>query len=311
MSNSRNSKQKNLSLSPVLVTGSHRSGTTWVGKTIAKSKKVTFFYEPFGKHGDTPIDFFYQHLPPQYDNPKIAEHVESSLLINHSWINDFKRHPSLVRLVGATLRHLTHIGIISGATTPLMKDPHALLSAEWLEHFFNMKVIITIRHPAAFVSSLMRLNWQFNFSNITDQHHQIPLSKELLQSCVELKSKQHDLIDQGILMWRILHYVIDRYKNLHHNWLFIRHEDISTFPLEYFSRIFSYIEIPMSNSIKRWIIDSTSAFNPADTKKVHEIKRNSIENIWNWKTRLTESEQEHIYKGTKDIWPLFYSDSDW
>ena len=32
---------------PILVTGSHRSGTTWVGKTIALSPSVTYIGEPF------------------------------------------------------------------------------------------------------------------------------------------------------------------------------------------------------------------------------------------------------------------------
>src|SRR5205085_10560791 len=43
--------------------------------------------------------------------------------------------------------------------TPLLKDPIALFSAEWLASRFDMNVIVMIRHPAAFASSLRRLNW--------------------------------------------------------------------------------------------------------------------------------------------------------
>ena len=35
--------QRNL---PILITGSHRSGSTWVGKIIAESENVTYFTEP-------------------------------------------------------------------------------------------------------------------------------------------------------------------------------------------------------------------------------------------------------------------------
>ena len=32
---------------PILVTGSHRSGTTWVGKMISLNKNVGYIHEPF------------------------------------------------------------------------------------------------------------------------------------------------------------------------------------------------------------------------------------------------------------------------
>jgi len=35
------------SKNPILVTGSHRSGTTWVGKILALSPEVGYIQEPF------------------------------------------------------------------------------------------------------------------------------------------------------------------------------------------------------------------------------------------------------------------------
>ena len=36
---------------PILVTGAHRSGSTWVGRMIATSPRVTYLHEPFNlKH---------------------------------------------------------------------------------------------------------------------------------------------------------------------------------------------------------------------------------------------------------------------
>src|SRR6056297_2610448 len=32
---------------PILVTGSHRSGTTWVGRTLAMNQSVGYVHEPF------------------------------------------------------------------------------------------------------------------------------------------------------------------------------------------------------------------------------------------------------------------------
>ena len=35
---------------PILVTGSHLSGTTWVGKMISQSPSVGYIHEPFSPH---------------------------------------------------------------------------------------------------------------------------------------------------------------------------------------------------------------------------------------------------------------------
>jgi len=48
---------------------------------------------------------------------------------------------------------------------PLIKDPIAIFSTEWLCKKFNMKVLVMIRHPAAFCSSLKIKNWAFNFNH--------------------------------------------------------------------------------------------------------------------------------------------------
>ena len=41
--------------SPILVTGSHRSGTTWVGKMVAVSPPIFYIHEPFNPTHGRPI----------------------------------------------------------------------------------------------------------------------------------------------------------------------------------------------------------------------------------------------------------------
>src|SRR6185369_11076039 len=96
---------------------------------------------------------------------------------------------------------------------PLLKDPLALFSAEWLADRFNMDVVIMIRHPAAFVSSIKKLNWTHPFSHFLEQ----PLLMETVLSpfTAEIKehaSKEYSITDQAILLWRLLHYVTMNYQ---------------------------------------------------------------------------------------------------
>lgn len=43
----------------ILVTGSHRSGTTWIGQMLSQDKNTMYVYEPFniGNYTHFPNDF--------------------------------------------------------------------------------------------------------------------------------------------------------------------------------------------------------------------------------------------------------------
>ena len=42
---------------------------------------------------------------------------------------------------------------------PVVKDPTALLSTEWLVKHFNLTPVIVTRHPILIVKSLLKLGW--------------------------------------------------------------------------------------------------------------------------------------------------------
>ena len=52
---------------------------------------------------------------------------------------------------------------------PLLKDPIAVLSVEWLSDTFGMQPIVLVRHPAAFASSLIRYGWTHPFDDFLQQ----------------------------------------------------------------------------------------------------------------------------------------------
>lgn len=54
-----------------------------------------------------------------------------------------------------------------------------------------------------------------------------------------------------------------------------------------------------------------SSENINDPVDSYSIKRNSKDNILNWKTRLTHEEIQRIRNKTKDIYPEYYTDEEW
>ena len=66
---------------PILVSGSHRSGSTWVGKTIALSNKVRYVHEPFNIQMDVhnaPFKYWFQYLSENSD-PDLIEKANKYL----------------------------------------------------------------------------------------------------------------------------------------------------------------------------------------------------------------------------------------
>ena len=52
---------------------------------------------------------------------------------------------------------------------PLLKDPFAVFSVPWFADRLHCQVVIVVRHPVAFASSLKRLEWSFDFGDLLAQ----------------------------------------------------------------------------------------------------------------------------------------------
>ncbi len=177
-----------------------------------------------------------------------------------------------------------------------------------------MNVLILIRHPAAFVGSLKRMNWTFDFTNFLEQS--LLIEKYLYPFETEIKEyakSEYELIDQAILLWKIFHFVIFKYQKLHPEWLFIRHEDISRYPQKVFAKICDSFNLQYSQKIQIAIEKYSKPNNKVEVQNsnIHVLQRNSKENILCWKNRLTTEEISKIRRKNEDIYPTFYSDEDW
>lgn len=192
-----------------------------------------------------------------------------------------------------------------------MKDPIALFSAPWLAERFDMNVIVMIRHPAAFVASLQKVNWTHDFSHFLKQPALMssclfPFTSEI-QRFVETK---HDVFDQGILLWKLIYHAVSRFRQQFPRWLFLRHEDLSLEPQEGFRKVFKHISIPMRGEIRNAIDQYSHPSNPINGD-VHLIQRNSRGIVKNWRNRFTSRQIQSIRDGVGSIANEFYSDQDW
>jgi len=301
---------------PILVTGSHRSGSTWVGKLLATSTAVRYIPEPFNINHPRcscgcKFNLWYQYIS-QENEAIFYEHLKHKFGLSYNFRGELKmsNNPKSVLDVLTKSSKLMVRNLLG--IRPLVKDPIAFFSAKWLAATFDMDVVVLIRHPAAFASSLKRLNWAFPYSHFLEQPL---LMKDCLQPFAdEIKKyseQDYDIIDQASLLWRIIHYWIAEYQKEHQKWIFIRHEDISRNTLSGFLELFNQLNLEYTETTKQTILDYSSINNSRQDYEADELKRHSLKNIEIWKSRLTPSEIERIRTKVEDISSKFYDDEDW
>jgi len=299
----------------ILVTGSHRSGSTWVGNIIGQSEDVFYVHEPFNialtEEASPPFNNWFEYVSDESSKAyqeKVIRYInkysEGGIRYAIRGITDVSSRKTLRKYLFRVFNLVKNKRI-------LYKDPIAFMSAEWLAEKLPANVIVLVRHPAAFVASLKVKNWQFDFKNFSEQKLLLNSKLEKYKpEIIQYSVNRPNIILQGILIWNIIHELILMYQEEYNDeWYFIRHEDLSRNPVEEFRSIFDYLNLELPEKIEAKIINSTTA--KAEKNLQRDLVRDSKKNIKTWKKRLTKEEIELIYNGTKGVWKEFYSEYDW
>ncbi|MEO2064660.1 MAG: sulfotransferase domain-containing protein [Christiangramia sp.] len=293
---------------PILITGSHRSGSTWIGNIISSANNVFYVQEPFNisiKRDNSPCVYWFEYVDGKTDPEKIKfkEYIESFYTFDSKFL---LKETLQVHSVKGFLDILKDSKKRS-FNRALIKDPIAIMSAEWMYSNLNCDVIVSIRHPAAFVASLKIKGWEFDFNNFLQQDSL--MNSYLYDFKTEIKYfsiDKYNIIEQGALLWNIIYSTVINYQKKYENrWVFVKHEDLSSQPINEFEKIFSFLDLEMNEGVKNWINETTNS------KSKTGFKRNSKENINAWKNRLNESEIAYIKERTRPVWHHFYTEEDW
>jgi len=285
---------------PILIIGLHRSGTTWLAKILSLPKEIKYISEPFNPN--TGLKVFTKWL----------------VYINHS--NEGIYLPAIAKLfkVGGDLRFtLPNAKFLLSRYVPgpkriLMKGiGGSVFSTNWLVEKFDMQVVAIMRHPAAFYSSLKRLNWRFDFDNLLSQSD---LMADYLEPYRELMSKPNmSFAEEAATLWLCVNFVLDKYITEHPEAIFKRHEDLSQNPIIEFKDLYHKLGLDFNSKIEAKINKFSNSDNKSEAagQKVVELKRNSQAIISNWKKHVSAEEIKII----KDItWPIaqkYYPESEW
>ena len=303
-------------LSPILVTGAHRTGTTWVGKMLSANSQTAYISEPLNilhrsgvlhvcvKHWYTYITEKNEdaYLPAFHDLLRFRYHLLDEIKSLRSTKDFFRMGRDLGIFLHGRLLH----------RRPLLKDPFATFSLPWFVERLGCQVVVTVRHPAGFASSLKRLNWSFDFNDLLVQ----PL---LMQDYLEPYRKDmqairaDDIIGQASLLWTMIYRVVHSVRERIPSIQIVRHEDLSLDPVSGYRSLYQSLGLDFSAHVEQTILNSSSSENPTEIsrKKVHAVKLDSHANLDNWKRRLTSDEIARIRRVTEEVAHLYYPEVNW
>ena len=304
------------SLVPILVTGAHRSGTTWVGKMLAADGCTAYISEPLNvlhRPGvfRPKVKNWYQYICDDNEHDYLPAFQELLEFDYHLWdeIRSLRSRRDFLRM-GRDF-YIFYTGLMRGQRA-LLKDPFAVFSTPWFAKRLHCKVVITVRHPAAFASSLKRLNWPFDFQYLLNQpllmrDHLEPYREEMQAI------REEDVIGQGALLWKLIYQAVHETQESNPEFIVVRHEDLSRDPVPGYRSMYSALGLEFIPRVEKTILNSSSSENPIEStrKKVYAFKLDSRANMDIWKKRLAAEDIKRIYEITKDVSALYYSEAEW
>ena len=307
-----------------MITGSHRSGSTWCGKVIASSPHVLYIDEPFHLHHPPGVlEYnFNSWFPYVYDtDTHVLQNALSHTLSLRYMLGaqiravltdpDLKGPTGVSGMVRAVEQWWNWRRARIGETRPLMKDPISVFSSEWIANTFDAQVVVTVRHPAAFVHSILRAGWTPNFSDLFGQPN---LSNGLLQRHIStLRNAQQSAPPEkkAALFWVVIYDVVQMYHKRNPSWHIVRNEDLAVYPEATYQKIFDYLDLPFTEPVRDTIDVMTTANETDGPMPLHAVQRNSRREAWKWRRALDTDLVHKIREWTTPVWTAFYEESDW
>lgn len=196
----------------------------------------------------------------------------------------------------------------------LLKDPMALFSAEWLARRFGMEVVVMIRHPAAFVSSIKKLNWGFDYER--NWLAQDLLMRDLLGAWADSfrgYQGEVDLVGEGIVMWNAMYDVVRGYRERHPDWIFVNYDELADDPMEGFRDLYERLGLSWDERARAEVERSTSEANVKEVPawRRRAINRDSKAAKRTWTQRLTPEEVARVRHGVAEVALSFYPGEEW
>jgi hypothetical protein len=207
----------------ILLAGSGRSGTTWLGSILAANPNVRVLFEPFDHRRVPQVAGLplrpYARPGERYPDWEPTFRAVLQGEIQNDWVNQEGHRWWANRL--------------------LVKDIRITLALGWLSSLYNPRIVYVVRHPCAVVLSRLKLGWDTHLDAFMAQPH---LIADYLEPYLDLISSADTMVKKHAIMWCVENLVPLRQRSSY-GWAFVTYEELYAQPRLQAERILSYLGV--------------------------------------------------------------------
>ncbi len=235
-----------------IISGIHRSGTTFIGKLININKEFNSIHEPLNFDvGIKNNEFWYPYhsIKNNYSSSEKALLNIANEKLNFKKYSSNKINP--IRTIFKTRGNIEFLKhkFLNPNRNILYKDPFMSLCGNYfLDLNKNSKILFLIRHPNSFYYSNLKMGWDFDFNLFP--LNQILKDYSHLNKNIYTDSHKERLFTLYNIIYNVVFDIIQSYPN---QTLLIRHEDFSLNPEKFTERICEFFDIEFSNNHQNFI----------------------------------------------------------
>lgn len=286
---------------PILLAGLPRSGSSWTGKILATGGGLRYYREPFNAKWQRFAEpFQFRYLRATDENGEFDRYCRAV----------FKGRiggPSVERHQWGRYVHFTW-----WPGRLLVKEVHAVLALERIEHLVRPRTVVLVRHPCALASSWMRLlearpddpMWKGVDDHLRWLLDQEALVDEYLAPYVSTIESAQTYLEKVGALWGAVYTVMLKQAERHSDWVVVTHESLSADPERAFRRLFNQLGVRWTYKTSRVLEETTSkhSTSPYETVRVSENEPEK------WRTELSEEQVREVLAGAAPFSIGLYDD---
>lgn len=274
----------------IIITGSPRSGTTWLQELFCSIEKTYPLFEPLHLVESPKVKELgftgMQYIPEDYNWPEAKELFEK--LFQGQYLTPF-------------MTSLVDIDRLKDAEFLIIKDVRANSLLPWLVKQFDIKPpIYILRHPCAVVASQLKAHW-YKSSKFTIPKTKFP---EQYTKYEHILKNINTTLEYVAARWCLDNIIPLGHSGNNKSWITVFYENLITNPQEEVPHIFNSLSLELPRNI--WDkVNVPSAM----TDRNSPLRQNKIEQLSKWKNELSEKDIDSILDMLKKFEIKVYDDS--
>lgn len=254
---------------PLLIAGAPRSGSSWIGRTIAQADGVTYVHEPDNEKRDP----FAMRAKARLGRFPVLAPGDAARAYEALWRGAFsggqhstaRRHRFALAQYGKLTRELLEEAVSGGRWTPrlrvaaaaglprtapaapgriVVKSVHAPLALPWLRDRFDPEVVVVLRHPLNVLASVLDLG-------MADRDRRLDRSERVLREYAarwDVAPPAPGATPLQRAAWQVglFHSALAEHRDA----AVVVHEDVCADPTARLRSLFDALSIPWSDAVE-------------------------------------------------------------